>query len=109
MGPGEYPGMYSGEMVVAPTWLVVAAMIPILLTALALAGFAWKEWADRRRTRSSPVHAAAWAMEHDELDRAIRALAAREHTLRMAGDLEAAQLVAADKDICVLVSDRRQN
>ncbi|MGF7123747.1 hypothetical protein [Rhodococcus sp. BE178] len=107
MGPGEYPGEYSGELVAAPTWLVVVAMIPILLTILALIVFAWKEWGERRRARSSPVHAAAWAMEHDELDRAIRALAARERELLLAGEFEAANRTAADKDICVLVNERR--
>ncbi|MDV6271285.1 hypothetical protein R3Q16_32225, partial [Rhodococcus globerulus] len=54
---------YSGELVAAPTWLVVVAMIPILLTMLALIVFALKEWGERRLARSSPVHAAAWAME----------------------------------------------
>jgi hypothetical protein len=46
MGPSEYPGEYSGELVAAPTWLVVVAMIPILLTMLALIVFALKEWAN---------------------------------------------------------------
>ncbi|WP_254699215.1 hypothetical protein [Rhodococcus sp. SGAir0479] len=107
MGLGEYSGEYTGEMVAPPTWLVVLAAIPILLTLLLLVGFAWKEWRDHRRMRSSPVHAAAWAMDPDELDRAIRALGARERALLDAGDVDAADAVAADMLICVAVSERR--
>lgn len=107
MGLGEYNGEYPADMATPPTWLAVLAAVPILLTLLLLAGFAWKEWREGRRMRSSPVHAAAWAMDPDELDRAIRALGARERELLEAGDVAAADAVAADMLICVAVSERR--
>ncbi|WP_241566011.1 hypothetical protein [Prescottella agglutinans] len=107
MGFGEYPGDYSGELVAPPTWLVVLAAIPIVVTVLLLLWFAWQEWRSHRRMRSSPVHAAAWAMEPEELATAIRALGARERQLLEAGDVDAADQVAADKMICLVVSDRR--
>ncbi|WP_430332838.1 hypothetical protein [Rhodococcus sp. ACT016] len=107
MGLGEYSGDYSGDMVAPPTWLVVLAAIPIVLTVLLLLGFAWHEWRAHRRMTSSPVHAAAWAMEPEELAQAIHALGAREQALLEAGDVETADLVAADKMICLVVSERR--
>ncbi|MDH6279960.1 hypothetical protein M2284_003697 [Rhodococcus sp. LBL1] len=107
MDLGGYTGEYSGEMVAPPTWLVVLAAIPIVVTVLLLLGFAWQEWRSYRRMTSSPVHAAAWAMEPDELATAIRALDARERALLEAGETDAADGVAADKMICLVVSDRR--
>ena len=109
MGLGDYTGDYAGEMVAPPTWLVVLAAIPLFLTVLLLLGFAWQELRARRRMTSSPVHAAAWAMEPDELATAIHALGAREQALLEAGDVETADLVAADKLICLAVSERRDD
>lgn len=109
MGPGEYPGEFGGELVAPPTWLVVLAVLPLLAMVLLLGWFAWHEWRARSRTRASPVHAAAWAMDDDELARAIQALGDRERDLLAAGDVDAARAVAVDRDICVAVSERRED
>ncbi|SUE03737.1 hypothetical protein [Prescottella equi] len=107
MGPGEYPGVYSGEMTTPPTWLVLLAMVPLLAMVVLLGWFGWHEWRTRSRTRTSPVHAAAWAMDDEELGRAIQALTDRERELLAVGDVDTARAVAVDRDICVAVSERR--
>lgn len=107
MGPGEYPGVYSGEMTTPPTWLVLLVMVPLLAMVVLLGWFGWHEWRTRSRTRTSPVHAAAWAMDDDELGRAIQALTDRERELLAVGDVDTARAVAVDRDICVAVSERR--
>ncbi|WP_107983817.1 hypothetical protein [Rhodococcus sp. OK519] len=96
-------------MATPPTWLAVLAVLPVVAMMLALAWFGWQEWSARSRTRTSPVHAAAWAMDHDELARAIHALTDRERELLGAGDVDAARAVAVDRDICVAVAERRQD
>lgn len=109
MGPGEYLGEFGGDLVTPPTWLVVLAVLPLLAMVVLLGWFAWQEWAARGRARRSPVHAAAWAMDDHELARAIQALSDRERDLLAAGDVDAAREVAVDRDICVAVSERRED
>ncbi|WP_420879949.1 hypothetical protein [Rhodococcus sp. (in: high G+C Gram-positive bacteria)] len=109
MGPGEYPGEFSGELVTPPTWLVILAVLPLLAMVLLLGWFGWHEWRARSRDRTSPVHAAAWAMDQDELARAIEALTDRERELLAVGDVATARAVAVDRDICRAVSERRED
>nr|AVR64912.1 hypothetical protein pRERM330c [Prescottella equi] len=94
-----------------PIGLVLAVVVLPLVAVLALT--MGRAWSMRRRScvETSSVVRAASEMNTWELEQAIAALGARERELLIAGDVEAARQIAADKMVCLSVRaqlDRRQ-